>query len=68
MTIDQSFHVFDTLKKTHFYFIRLGEDHWIAAHENGNPPMTQEEVNKAYQYFSSHWQDYNVTNLQNEDI
>lgn len=68
MQINQSFRVFDTITGEYYYFIRLGENNWIAAHKDGNPPMTQDEVDKSYLYFSSHWQDFDITDLQNKDI
>jgi hypothetical protein len=41
-------------------FIILGEDNWIRTCKLGTEPWNQQEVQKAYDYFTSHWQDYDV--------
>ena len=62
--INQSFKA-STLGSDEFQlFIHLGEDKWVRPSKCGTEPLNQEEVQKAYDYFMSLWQDYDVTLLE----
>lgn len=62
--INQSFKA-STLRTDEFQlFIHLGEDNWVRPSKCGTEPLNQQEVQNAYDYFTSHWQDYDVTLLE----
>ena len=62
--INQSFKVSILRSDEVHIFINLGEDKWTRTCKLGTEPWNQQEVQNAYNYFTSLWQDYDVTLLE----
>ena len=62
--ITQSFKVKDFEYKATYEFHLIGENNWSIKRWGEEFEMTQEEVQIHYNYFTSLWQDYDVTLLE----
>ncbi len=62
--ITQSFKVKDFENEETYEFHLIVENNWLCKRWGKELEMTQKDVESHYNYFTSHWQDYDVTLLE----
>jgi hypothetical protein len=62
--INQSFKVEDFEYEATYEFFLMSENNWLCKRWGKELEMTQKDVESHYNYFTSHWQDFDVTLLE----
>ena len=62
--INQSFKVKDFENEETYEFFLMSENNWLIKRWGEELEMTQKDVESHYKYFTSLWQDYDVTLLE----
>jgi len=62
--INQSFVVKDFENEETYEFYLISENNWLGKRGDKEVKLEQQDVEGHYDYFTSHWQDYDVTLLE----